>query len=432
MSERIVIVGAGVAGATAARTLRTEGYTGEIVLLGAESGLPYRRPMVSKELLAGTATESRMLLQTADFWHAHAVDIRTATAVASVDVAGARVRLTDGSELGYDSLLLATGARPRALPRQSDGVAADGRSVLHTLRGSADTDALRFAITGRTSGRYVSAGPGDAPPDAPVADKSLLIVGAGLIGCEVAATARALGARVTMLDAARRPLDRVAPAVVGEFYRDMHARNGVELHSEVLLADLAPVDAFRHTPAGVLATAVDGRTWTADAALVAIGSVPDTALAVAAGLDVSDGIRVDERFRTSAPGVFAAGDVAARFDPELGGHRREEHWNSAQAQGAAVARSMLGLAPGPLEIPWGWSMQYGVNLQFAGRIAPEDELLLRGSVAEGKFMVLAARSDRVVGAVAVGCPADFRAARESITAGLAPDAADIPLGQLTS
>ncbi|WP_067824505.1 NAD(P)/FAD-dependent oxidoreductase [Nocardia inohanensis] len=424
MSGRIVIVGAGVAGATAARTLRTEGYTGEIVLLGAEPGLPYRRPMVSKELLAGTATAGRMLLQTADFWHAHGVEVRAGTAVERIDAAASRVALSDGGGMAYDSLLIATGARPRTLsllnraqpefataPSPFGVRGEQGTSgVVCTLRSAADATALRAALH---------------------ADASLLIVGAGLIGCEVAATARALGARVTVLDAAARPLDRVAPALVGEFYRNLHLRNGVELHSDVVLTGFTEHPQVDRGHAAAV-TSADGRTWAADLALVAIGSTPDTALAEAAGLDVSDGIRVDEDFRTSVPGIFAAGDVAARFDPELGVHQREEHWNSAQAQGAAAARSMLGLAAGPVEVPWGWSMQYGVNLQFAGRVRAKDELLLRGSVGDGKFMVLAVRAGRVAGAVAVGCPGEFRAAREMIAARSAPAAGDVPLGQLVS
>lgn len=380
MTERMVIVGGGVAGATAAKTLRSSGYGGEIVLVSAEHGLPYRRPMVSKELLAGTAIERRTLLESAEFWSAQGIELRTGIAVERIDADGGWVGLVDGTEIGYDAILLATGARPRTLPEAADGV--------HLLRGRGDIDSLRQAI--------------DNGP--------LLIVGAGLIGCEVAATAAGLGAHVTVLHAGPTPLDRIAPAIIGDYVRKMHADNGVEIHADVLLSDLAQAGA------GVIATAADGRHWRADAALVAIGSVPDTALAETAGVKIDDGILVDEGYRTSVPGIYAAGDVAARFDPQLNTYVREEHWNSAQAQGAAAAQSMLGLPPNPAGVCWGWSTQYGVNIQFAGRILPGDDLEVRGTPGTPDITVLGTRAGCLRGAVSIGRPADIRAAREQIAA----------------
>ncbi|MFE2958214.1 NAD(P)/FAD-dependent oxidoreductase [Nocardia tengchongensis] len=391
MSGRIVIVGAGVAGATAARTLRNEGYTGEIVLLGAESALPYRRPMVSKELLAGTVEERRSLLQPADFWAANDIDLRIGAPVESIDPGPGLVWLADGTAIGYDTLLLATGARARQLAVTADRSVAPGGAdaplPVHTLRGRADAEVLRAAIE---------------------RDGSLLIIGAGLIGCEVAATARGLGAEVTVLDAGSAPLERVAPAVVGDFVRKLHADNGVAIQTGVRLAHLA------HAGDQIVAVAEDDRVWTAASVLVAIGSVPDTSLAFAGGLAVDDGIRVDERYRTSAPGVFAAGDAVSRFDPEAGAYRREEHWNSAQAHGAAAARSMLGLPAHAAETPWGWSMQYGRNIQFAGMIQADGELVVRGSIESGDATVLALRDGRATGVVAIARPAEFRAARDLI------------------
>ncbi|MGV9664622.1 NAD(P)/FAD-dependent oxidoreductase [Nocardia niigatensis] len=384
MSGRTVIVGAGVAGATAARTLRTEGYTGEIVLIGAEPAAPYRRPMVSKELLAGTVEDRRTLLQPAEFWQAHDIDLRVGTEVESIAPEPGLVRLADGTAVGYDTLLLATGARPRPLPGTAD---APG---IHTVRHRADAAALREAIQ---------------------RDGSLLIIGAGLIGCEVAATARGLGAEVTVLDAGAAPLERVAPAVVGDYVRKLHADNGVAIRTDVRLTQLA------RDGAEVVAVADDDRTWIAGTVLVAIGSVPDTRLAEAAGLAVADGIRVDEGYRTSAPGVYAAGDAVSRFDPGTGEYRREEHWNSAQAQGAAAARSMLGQPAAVAEVPWGWSLQYGRNVQFAGVIRAGDDLVVRGRVQDGDATVLALREGRPTGVVAIARPAEFRAARDLIARG---------------
>lgn len=465
MTGRIVIVGTGVAGATAAKTLRAEGYSGEVILLGTEPSLPYRRPMVSKELLVGTAGERRTLLQPSEFWRDHAIELRTATTVERIDPASQLAWLADGTALGYDTLLLATGAVPRALPASAvvrDGsgggsagrglasagdsaapvaagpvatgpvgrtgtaesthgrsvafasptrlfTAAAGREVVHTLRGRGDVAAVRAALA---------------------EGGSLLIVGGGLIGCEVAATARGLGARVTVLHAGATLLDRVAPAVVGEYYRKLHADNGVEVVTGVLLDRL-------EDGAGVTAVAADGRRWMASAALVAIGSVPDTRLAEGAGLAVGDGIRVDERYRTSAAGIFAAGDAASRFDAESSEYRREEHWNSAQAQGAAAARSMLGLPAAPAEVPWGWSQQYGRNLQFAGMIRPGHEVIVRGDAAAGEVTVLGLDAGRLVGAVGVGRPAEFRAARDLIARRVVLDSAECadparPLGAMTA
>ncbi|MFI6871714.1 NAD(P)/FAD-dependent oxidoreductase [Nocardia sp. NPDC050406] len=387
MSARIVIVGTGVAGATAAKTLRRDGYSGEIVLLGAESGLPYRRPLVSKELLAGSVAEPRTLLESAESWRGWEIDVRTATTAQHVDPDRARVTLADGSVLGYDSLLLATGASPRRLPNQPQAV--------HTLRGRAEIAPLRADLFD---------------------GGSLLVVGAGLIGCEVAATARSLGIAVTVVDAAATPLARIVPPVIGEYYRKLHADNGVTIHGGVVLGGLDVAD-------GVTAESVDGPTWTAATALVAIGAVPNIDLAATAGLVVDDGIVVDERYRTSAPDIYAAGDAAARFDPATGGHHRDEHWNSAQSQGAAAAKAMLGLPLPPREVCWGWSTQYGINLQFAGRIDPTDELIVRGELGTANVTVYALREGHLTGAVSIGRPADIRAARDVLAGRAALDPA---------
>ncbi|WP_280235863.1 NAD(P)/FAD-dependent oxidoreductase [Nocardia cyriacigeorgica] len=396
MRGRIVIVGAGVAGASAARTLRTEGYTGQIVVLGGEPMLPYRRPAVSKEVLAGTAAEARLLIESAESWRAAEVEMRTGSWVDGIEPEQMRVRCGDGGVLSYDSLLLATGARARTLPGQHPSA--------RTVRSIADAQMLRALVFD---------------------GGSLLVVGAGLIGCEVAATARGLGAAVTVVHAASTPLERVVPAVLGAHMQRIHAGHGVEIHNDVSLDGLTDHDG------GVRATASDGRTWSASTVLVAIGSVPETSLAEAAGVQVGDGIRVDEHYRTSVPGIYAAGDVADRYTPELDAFERSEHWNSAQSQGAAAARSMLGAAPTVAEVPWGWSTQYGVNLQFAGRIGVGDELVVRGAGSD-KPVVLALRAGRLVGAAGIGCPADIRTARGLIARGTYLDAEACVQGPLES
>ena len=381
MTGRIVIAGAGVAGATAARTLRTEGYTGEIVVFGTEAHLPYRRPMVSKELLAGTANERRLLLESAQSWSELDIDLRCATSVAEIDVDGDRVHATDGSALGYDALILATGARARQLPGPEYGT--------FTLRGAADADALRTAM---------------------IDGGSVLIIGGGLVGCEVAATARGLGVQVEVVHAGPGPLARVVAPVVGEHCRKLHLDNGVDIHDSVVLARID------NTGNGIRAVAVDGRVWTAATALIAIGSEPDTALARRAGLAIGDGILVDEYHTTSAPNIFAAGDAAAVYDADSGVHVRTEQWNSAQAHGIAVAKSVLGHDIPRTEVSWGWTTQYGTTIQFAGRPDPDDDIVVRAGDGPDRFVALALCAGRLTAAAAVGRPADLRAARSLITA----------------
>ncbi|MFJ2839556.1 NAD(P)/FAD-dependent oxidoreductase [Nocardia sp. NPDC087230] len=382
MSGRIVIVGAGVAGATAAQTLRREGYAGEIVLVGDEPDLPYRRPAVSKELLAGTGSFDRALLKPVKFWVDNRIDLRPVFGVEEIDIDRATVRSGTGEVLGYDSLLLATGARARTIDTTSTRV--------HTLRTRADIAALQAAVT---------------------AGGSLLIIGGGLIGCEVAATVRGLGARVTVLDAGAALMDRVVPAAVSDVLRRLHEEHGVVVENGVLTTQV--VDAGT----GVTATAADGRTWSAAAALVAVGSVPETALAEAAGIAVNDGIVVDQHYRTSAAGVFAAGDATTGFHPLRGEFERGQHWNSAMTAGAAAALSMLGHPAAPAEVPWGWTDQHGVSMQFAGWIHPHDELVVDGDLAGKDFLAVALRDRRPVGAVAMRRPRELRAIRPLIAAG---------------
>lgn len=251
--------------------------------------------------------------------------------------------------------------------------------------------------------------------------QSLLIVGAGLIGCEVAAAA-AGHCHVTMLEAGSRVLERVLPPAISTMFADLHAAHGVALHTGIRLSGIA------RGPAGLTATADDGRTWTADAVVVAVGMVPNTELAESAGLAVADGILVDEYCATSAPGIFAAGDVARLPNPVLGGTHRVEHWNHAQAHGAAAARAMLGSGPGGAgpggssaeayaEIPWCWTNQYGKNVQIAGWPGAAQEWTVDGSVAEHDFTALATHGDgNLIGAITLGRPKDVRAARTRIAA----------------
>ncbi|MEZ0112237.1 3-phenylpropionate/trans-cinnamate dioxygenase ferredoxin reductase subunit [Catenulispora sp. EB89] len=380
--EHTVIVGTGVAGATAALTLRTEGYQGRITLVGAEPEAPYRRPPLSKDVLRGTVKTERIRLKPDAFWSDHDIDLRTGTTVTAIDTDTATVTLADGTGLGYRNLVLATGSKPRELSE------AAGVPGVHHLRSLASAKALAAALA-------------DHP--------SVVVIGGGLVGLEIAASARSLGCSVSVLEAADRPMSRVLPAWLADPLAALHWDRGVEIHTGVAITGIER-NARRGSSYGV--TASDGRAWHAAVVVAAVGTVPETSLAEAAGLLVADGIVVDEYGRTSASGVFAAGDAANLPDTLHGGRHRGEHWNEAMEQGAAVARTIAGqLTPYP-RLPWSWSDQHGVTIQVCGRPELGTEHEVQGDPAACDASVVFRRRDKVVGVVAMNRPAEFRALRQ--------------------
>ncbi|GGC66346.1 FAD-dependent oxidoreductase [Hoyosella rhizosphaerae] len=393
MSKRIapdgtvVIVGSGVCGATAAETLRKEGFSGKVVMVSSDTEFPYRRPQLSKELLQGTVTTERSRLRPPSFWEEQQVEILAGTSVAEIKPGDKTIVLQDGREQPYDALLIATGGRPRAIP----GLEASSDSHVYYLRNMADVPALRKAIETK--------GP-------------LLIIGAGLIGSEVASTARALGSDVILLEAAERPLARVLPESISNLYSKLHTDNGVKLHTNVEL------DRLDVTPKGVTAVSPDGTTWKASAALISVGMTPNVELAEEAGLAVDTsgrrGVIVDKFCRTSDPDIYAAGDVAMFPNLLLGGMQRVEHWSNAQEQGAHAARSILGMPTPYADVPWSWTKQYGKNLQIAGWPSPDDELIVHGDLDAHDFTMLCLRDDRLVGVISMGRPKEFRNAKALI------------------
>jgi NADPH-dependent 2,4-dienoyl-CoA reductase/sulfur reductase-like enzyme len=366
----IVVVGTGVAGTTAAATLRAEGYDGRLVLVGAEPEAPYRRPALSKEVLRGDRTTADVRIKPESWYSDHDVELLTGTTVTDLDVA-ARTVTVDGARLGWDAVVLATGGRARMLPGVEGG---------HVLRTAADVAALQAVLR-----------PGD----------DLVVVGAGFLGAEVAATMRSLGCGVTLLEAAPVPLGRMLPPEVAAFYTELHRGRGVDLRTGVTV---------RGTEPGQVTTS-DGAVHRADAVVVAVGMEPEADLAARAGLSVHGGIVVDPLGATSAPGVWAAGDAAAFPDPMTGLPRRREHWQSAVTQGTVVGRNILGAASPWTDVPWCWSDQYGVNLQVCGDPRADDDMATRGLLSNGKFTVLFSRDGVLTGAVAVDQPADIRAVR---------------------
>jgi 3-phenylpropionate/trans-cinnamate dioxygenase ferredoxin reductase component len=362
MTSTFVIVGAGMAGGKAAETLREEGFDGRIVLLGAEPERPYERPPLSKDYLRGEAERSGVYLQEDGGWYAeHDVELRTSTAAASLDVAGSAVVLEDGERVGYDALLLATGAEPKRPPIA--GADLDG---VHVLRTFEDSDALRAVLDG--GGR-------------------LVVIGAGWIGCEVAASARQRGMDVTVVEPQSVPLERVLGPELGAIYRDVHLDHGVELR----LGD--GVEAIEGSGGAERVRTSDGAVLDCSAVVLGVGVAPRTGLA--GELAVDDGILVDARLRTSAENVFAAGDVANHDHPLLG-RLRVEHWANALEQGPAAARAMLGRDVTYDRVPYFFSDQYDVGMEYAGHSRPGDEVVFRGDPATREFIAFWLRDGRLV------------------------------------
>ena len=324
------IVGAGLAGAKAAETLREEGFDGRLVLLGAEEERPYERPPLSKEYLRGEAERAAASVHEAGFYAEHDIELRTGTAVTGLDAGAGELALVGGERLAYDRLLLATGAAPRRL--SLPGAELDGVLELRTF---ADSDALR--------GRLDEGG-------------RLVVIGAGWIGSEVAASARQRGMDVTVVAPEAEPLERVLGREVGGIYGDLHRDHGVELRMA------ASVAAFEGDGRVERVRLHDGATIVCDAVVVGVGAAPRTALAEAAGLAVENGVLVDGRLETSVPGVFAAGDVANHLHPALG-RLRVEHWDNALHQGPAAARAMLGADEAYARTPYFFSDQYYLGME---------------------------------------------------------------------
>jgi 3-phenylpropionate/trans-cinnamate dioxygenase ferredoxin reductase subunit len=358
-----LIVGASLTGAKAAEALREEGFDGRVVLVGAEAERPYERPPLSKDYLRGEMTE-RPYVHDAGFYEAHDIELRLGRTAVSLDPARNEVALDDGERLRYDRLLLATGAEPRHLT--IPGAELDGVLYLRTVE---DSDALRARLD---------------------AGGSVVVVGAGWIGAEVAASARQRGLDVTLVDPMTVPLERVLGPEVGAVYRDVHADHGVRLLME------AGVEAFEGDGRVERVRTTDGRSVAADFVVVGVGVRPRAQLAAQAGLTVDNGIRTDATLQTSVPGVFAAGDVANADHPFFGEPLRVEHWGNALEQGPAAARNMLGRAEPYERLPYFFSDQYDVGMEYAGFARSWDRVVFRGDPASREFVAFWVEGERVV------------------------------------
>lgn len=352
--ERIVIIGAGLAGARAAEALRKDGYDGAITLLGEEPERPYLRPPLSKDYLRGDGDRAKVYVHPEGFYDAHRIDLRPSTAVRAIEPTARAVVLDDGHRVAFDRLLIATGSGPRSLPVPGAGLAG-----VHSLRTLEDADALRAAAA-------------DA--------ERIVVIGAGWIGSEVAASFRMLGRSVVLIAPQAVPLERVLGRDIGGVYRDLHLEHGIDLRLGAAVRRLVGSDRVE-----AVETAA-GERIDADLVVVGVGAQPRTELATAAGLAVGDGIEVSATLETSVPGIFAAGDVASAWHPFYERRIRAEHWATARFQGSAAGPAMLG-ADLPFDrIPYFYSDQYDLGMEYTGHHAPSDRLVIRGSLADREFV----------------------------------------------
>ncbi len=388
---RVVIVGAGQAGAQAAFSLRQWGFGGSIVLVGDEPFLPYERPPLSKDVLKRTLEEDRLFFKTSAWYSENRVDLRTGVRVTGVDRERRVGSFDDGSTEAWDALVLATGSRPRPLPVPGASLAG-----VFELRTIADTRRISAAMH-----------PG----------ARMVVVGAGYIGLEVAAVARSLGLEVTVLEAMDRVLARVAGPVVSGFFEREHRSHGVDLRCGARLQGFAGEGALR---AAVLA---DGTRIPCELAVVGVGIVPCDELARACGLACDDGIVVDRDARTSDPAVFAAGDCTRRPLVHYGRNGRLESVHNAIEQGKIVAAAILGRDRPVEDVPWFWSDQYDLKLQIAGLSHGYDRIVVRGNPDDRKFAAFYFRDGALLAVDAVGSPMEFMASRQLIARAARPDPA---------
>jgi 3-phenylpropionate/trans-cinnamate dioxygenase ferredoxin reductase subunit len=390
MAQTVVIVGAGHAAVQAVDTLRREGHTGPIVLVGEEPYLPYNRPPLSKKYLAGELERERLWLRSAQYYQQHRVETRLGVRVTAIDRSSQRLRLGDGGELTYDKLLLCVGSRPRRLEVPGNDLAG-----IHCLRTIADVDAIRADLAGA---------------------RRLVVVGGGYIGLEAAACARQLGLDATVLEMADRPMARVVAPEVSAFYSRRHEREGVQIHCNTAVTGFAG--------AGRVAAVLCGeREIPADVVIVGVGILPDVTLAAAAGLRCDNGVWVDEQCRTSDPGVYAAGDCTNHPSVRYGRRLRLESVDNAVEQARTAALNICGKPARHEHVPWFWSDQYDVKLQIAGLSDGYDQTVLRGDPDSGSFALYYFAGGELLAVDAINSMRDFMTGKRWLAERKRPDPA---------
>jgi len=408
-SDQFVIVGGGLAAAKAAETLRDEGFAGRVVIISDDPERPYERPPLSKGLLLGSAERDSTFVHEADWYTKNDVDLRTGIRAEAIDKDAHEVVLAGGERVGYSRLLLATGARPRRLP--VPGADLDG---VHYLRTLADSDRLGSLLTESTR---------------------LVIIGAGWIGLEIAAAARARGAAVTVVEMAHLPLQRVLGDTIAEVFAGLHREHGVTFHFDAGVAELR--GSGGRVGEVVLA---DGTVLPADAVLVAVGAQPNTELAEAAGLPVDNGVLVDASLVSGEPDIFAAGDVANAEHPLLNTRVRVEHWANALNMGPVAAKAMMGRDASYDLLPYFYTDQYDLGMEYSGLAPAESEVVVRGDLAAREFIAFWVDGGRVLAGMNVNIWDVTDDIQALVRAGYAGRAADpqrladpaVPLGEVLS
>jgi 3-phenylpropionate/trans-cinnamate dioxygenase ferredoxin reductase component len=377
MPETLVIVGANLTGGEAAATFRQEGFDGRVVLIGAEPRVPYERPPLSKQYLRGEFSFEQALVRPSNFYDENGIETRFGVRATGVHVAEQVVELEGGERLPYDKLLIATGGRNRRFP--IPGLDLEG---VYDLRTVDDCDRIR-----------AESAPG----------RRAVVVGMGFIGSEVAASLRQLGVDVVVVERDPVPLRRVLGEEVGRVMEGIHRDHGATL----IFEDTVAAFVGEGGRVGRVRTG-HGRLIECDFVVMGLGIEPVTELLADTGVEIDNGIVVDEYCRTSVEGIYAAGDVANHYHPVFDRRIRVEHWQNALKQGPAAARSMLGKGDRYEEIPWFWSNQYDSNLQYAGFHTAWDELVVRGSMKERNFLAFYRKNGRVLAAVSVNRGRDLR------------------------
>ena len=390
--QHCVIIGASHAAASLAATLRQEGWEGRITMVGEEPHPPYHRPPLSKAYLSGDKEADSLLIRPRDFYDAQNVELRLGVGAERIDRAAKSIALSDGSTLDYSHLALVTGALPRRIKLPG----SDLKGV-HYLRDIRDVDAIRGEVS---------------------AGKSAVIVGGGYIGLETAASLRAAGMQVTVLEAMSRVLQRVTCPEMSAFFTRVHEEEGVTLVTDT------SVSAFTGDSALTGVACDDGREFPADLAIVGIGVLPNTVLAESADLEVNDGIVVDEFARTSDPLILAAGDCTRHYNPVYDRWLRLESVQNANEQARVAAKTIAGNPAAYHALPWFWSDQYDIKLQIAGLSEGYDEMVVRGDLETGRsFTLFYLRDGQLIAADAINRPKDFMAAKRAVLGGCAPGAA---------
>lgn len=383
MAQQLVIAGAGHAAGQVVATLKQKKFEGKILLIGDEPWLPYQRPPLSKKFLAGELPAERLYFKPPSFYDEANIEVRLNTTITSINCVDRSISTTTDDKISYDKLILALGSRVRRV--DVDGSGLDG---VHYLRSIDDVERIRtnIDVTG-----------------------NVVIVGAGYIGLEVAAVMRQLGHNVTVLELADRVMSRVVSPVVSEFFQQQHAAHGVQLQLSTGLKRFSGDNRVRAVETD------DGQLFPADVVVVGVGIVPNTEIAAAAGLQIDNGIIVDDRCRTSDADIYAVGDCTAHPNGVYGRRLRLESVHNALEQAKTAAANICGDDIRYSQVPWFWSDQYDLKLQIAGLSEAYDDIVIRGSPEDGAFSCLYLRDGRLIACDAINSPRDFMQSKTLIS-----------------